>query len=107
MKVIIGFVSKDSFFPKPKVDSAIVRITPVPPKERPLNQKQEKLFKQIVKAGFSQKRKQLKNNLKTGLSLSSEQVEVWLKQSKTAPSIRAEDISIETWISLTKTYPQA
>lgn len=83
---IIGYVNKKSFYPQPKVDSAIIRI--IPKKEIPKIDT-EKFFK-IVKAGFSSKRKMLKNNLsginfeKTGLS----------------PKIRAENLSINEWLKI-------
>ncbi|MBI4363679.1 MAG: 16S rRNA (adenine(1518)-N(6)/adenine(1519)-N(6))-dimethyltransferase, partial [Candidatus Doudnabacteria bacterium] len=76
---IISFVSKENFYPKPEVDSAIVKIAPLPnpPHRGEGNKKEflplegggevgvieEKQFFQLVKIGFSNKRKQLQNNL--------------------------------------------
>ena len=57
---IISFVSKNCFWPAPKVDSAIIKIVP--------GQKPEispDLFFKVVKAGFAHPRKQLVNNLTT------------------------------------------
>jgi len=103
---IVSFVSRNSFFPKPRVDSAILKIKPMPAERRPLNKKQEEVFRQIVKAGFSHKRKQLKNNLKQGLSLTPQQIGSWLQKNKIAPAARAEDLPIDDWLKLTKAYPQ-
>ena len=66
---IIAIVPKENFYPKPEVDSAIVRITPL---SSPLAKGgkrgvrfdvDEGKFFQLVKIGFSNKRKQLQNNL--------------------------------------------
>jgi 16S rRNA (adenine1518-N6/adenine1519-N6)-dimethyltransferase len=70
---IVSFVGKENFYPAPEVDSAIVRFTPPqsPPFQggetkggfRPRFAVDEKKFFQLVKIGFANKRKQLKNNL--------------------------------------------
>ncbi|GAH64601.1 unnamed protein product, partial [marine sediment metagenome] len=62
---IISYVSRKSFWPSPKVDSAILRITPLISADRKLINAD--LFFKIVKAGFSQPRKQLINNLSKSL----------------------------------------
>jgi 16S rRNA (adenine1518-N6/adenine1519-N6)-dimethyltransferase len=60
---IISFVSKNSFWPKPKVDCAIIKIEPLINADRKLINAD--LFFKVVKAGFSHPRKQIINNLKT------------------------------------------
>ncbi|OGZ19355.1 MAG: ribosomal RNA small subunit methyltransferase A, partial [Candidatus Nealsonbacteria bacterium RBG_13_38_11] len=60
---IVSYVSKKSFWPVPKVDSAIIRITPCLSNYTYLYPKKREIFFKIVKAGFSQPRKQLINNL--------------------------------------------
>ncbi|OGZ23555.1 MAG: hypothetical protein A3A08_01660 [Candidatus Nealsonbacteria bacterium RIFCSPLOWO2_01_FULL_41_9] len=60
------------------------------------------LFFKIVRYGFSHPRKQLINNLSTGLSISREQVEAWLKKNKILPTTRAETLTVENWIKLTE-----
>jgi len=96
---IINYVSKESFWPIPKVDSAIIKITP---KQKLKENVDEKLFFQIIKAGFSQPRKQLANNLSKKLGLSKEKTTDWLNKNKILPEQRAETLSIENWINLTK-----
>src|SRR3990167_9618841 len=56
---IISYVSKGSFRPIPKVDSAIIKLTP---RDQPLLT-DPKMFFKLIRAGFSGKRKQLVNNL--------------------------------------------
>ena len=96
---IIAFVSKKSFWPQPKVDSAIIKIT--------VNRKQlivnRNLFFKVVKASFSQPRKQILNNLSKGLKLNKEKVKSWLLENNILPTQRAETLSIQDWLNLAKT----
>jgi 16S rRNA (adenine1518-N6/adenine1519-N6)-dimethyltransferase len=64
---IVSWVSKNSFWPKPKVDSAIIKITPRIDTDNELINTD--LFFKIVKAGFVQPRKQLLNNLSKSLEM--------------------------------------
>lgn len=92
-------VPKDFFWPKPKVDAAIVKIvlkkTYFPPRFR------EYFFK-IVKAGFSHPRKQLINNLTSSLGKDKIEIKKLLLKNGINPSQRAENLSLETWLKLTK-----
>ena len=97
---IICYVSKSSFWPKPKVDSAIIRITV----SKEQKTKNKNLFFKIVKAGFSQPRKQLSNNLSKGLKVNRERIKEWLLKNKIRPESRAETLGLEDWLRLVKTY---
>jgi len=96
---IISYVSKKSFFPQPKVNTAIIKIVPEPSRLG-----DSKKFFKIVKAGFSQPRKQLINNLSKGLTMPREKTEAWLKTNKISPTQRAETLSIADWLHLTNQY---
>jgi len=98
---IISYISKKSFWPQPKVDSAIIKIIPF---KVGRSQKYTEKFFKIVKAGFSHPRKQLINNLSKGLSLEKQRIEKWLLKNKIQPTQRAETLSVEYWQKLTKTY---
>ncbi len=102
----ISYVSKNCFYPKPKVDSVILHLTPISDVQRQILD--EKLFARIVKAGFSAPRKQLINNLSKSkeLNLTRQQTEKWLAQNKISPSQRAETLSLSDWQNLAKSYPQ-
>lgn len=91
---IISYVSRESFWPIPKVNSAVIRITP----GKDLNLPPE--FFKIVKAGFSHPRKQLVNNLSEGLKLSKKKIESWLFENNIKPNQRAETLDINDWINL-------
>jgi 16S rRNA (adenine1518-N6/adenine1519-N6)-dimethyltransferase len=68
------------------------------------NPKIKKLFFKIIKAGFSQPRKQLINNLSNGLKIEKEKVKKWLLKNKIEPERRAESLTLDGWLKLTKNY---
>ena len=91
-----------AFFPVPKVDSAIVRIEiyPEPLIPSPLLP----VFFKLIKAGFSQKRKKLRNSLSAGLKISTAAAEHMLVQAELDPQRRAETLSIEEWKILCRQF---
>jgi 16S rRNA (adenine1518-N6/adenine1519-N6)-dimethyltransferase len=98
---ILFYISKELFWPKPKVDGAVIEI-------KPLIYTDEKridadLFFKVVKAGFSQPRKQLANNLAKGLKLNKEEVSAWLLKNSINPTTLAETLTINNWIELVST----
>ncbi len=96
---IIAYIAKKSFWPKPKVDSAVLHITDIKD-----NKKIDKeIFFKIVKAGFSQPRKQLLNNLSKELKLDKEKTKLWLLKNNIQPFQRAETLSVNDWIKLVLT----
>ncbi|MCL4386815.1 MAG: 16S rRNA (adenine(1518)-N(6)/adenine(1519)-N(6))-dimethyltransferase RsmA [Patescibacteria group bacterium] len=94
---IIMIIPKTSFFPVPKVDAAILMITPY---EKPLFDVNEKLFFRIVKAGFGEKRKKLINSLAGGLQLEKGKVAKILADLSIDTNIRAEDLNLKMWQEL-------
>ena len=102
---IVKIVKKESFWPSPKVDSAIIKLTtnnlPRWQAGRQLTTINTNLFFKIVKAGFSQPRKQLKNNLKKIFGKDTEKI---LKQSKIETTRRAETLSIDEWLKICLNY---
>lgn len=94
---IIDYVSKGSFRPSPKVDSAIISLKPKNLKSKP--EEITNLF-QIVRLGFSSKRKKLVSNLAGKFDkrlLEKIFIEIGL-----GPNIRAEELSVEIWLKLAK-----
>lgn len=89
-------VSENVFNPPPKVKSAVIRLTR---NDVTTLECDEKLFVQVVKAGFNQRRKTLRNALRQlGMPLDS------LPESLLAK--RAEQLSVEEFISITKSLQQ-
>jgi len=100
---IISYISKKSFWPSPKVDAAILKIVPrqfcVPASRQFCEQ-----FFRIVKAGFAHPRKQILNNLSNELKYDKEVVRFWLLKNNIQPTQRAETLTLEDWIKLTKSF---
>ena len=95
---IVGHIPASAFYPKPDVDSAIVRIDLF---DRPaLSEKDSDQFFEIVKAGFSQKRKQIRNSLAAGLRIKSGEADQILGKAGIEPTRRAETLTIEEWLRL-------
>lgn len=107
---IISYVSKKSFWPQPKVDSAIIKITPLSLRgaTRQLARSDEAISKffQIVKAGFSSPRKQLVNNLYQKLNLDREKIKAALTQCRLDIRVRAANLRVEDWINLSSLLPK-
>lgn len=99
---LVQRIPAGAFFPAPKVDSAVLCVDIyVTPKIRP--ELLDTFFK-LIKAGFSQKRKTLRNALSSGLHISPPEAEGLLKQANIDPMRRAETLSIEEWQSLCELY---
>ena len=90
-----------AFLPRPKVDSRVVRLD-VRPKPA-VSDVEPAHFFSTVRAGFGQRRKQLRNSLSAGLSCPKEQADLWLTSSDIDPRRRAETLSIQEWGMLTRT----
>jgi 16S rRNA (adenine1518-N6/adenine1519-N6)-dimethyltransferase len=95
---IIARVPASSFYPAPKVDSAILRIDVNP--QVPLTHEERESFFRVVQGGFSARRKQLHNSLTHGLHRKNEEIRSWLAAANIDASRRAETLSIEEWLRL-------
>lgn len=91
-----------AFYPPPKVDSAVVRVDLYPQPRIPAERLGD--FFHLIKAGFSQKRKTLRNALSAGLACPPAQAEALLCAARIDPMRRAETLSIEEWQSLVEQY---
>ena len=98
---ITAKIPKELFEPPPKVDSAVLRI--VRYKEPRFKADVNQLFR-LVKAGFSNRRKKLKNSLAGGLRLKINVVEALIKESGVKSHARAQELSMEEWQSLYETF---
>lgn len=91
-------VSRGSFFPAPKVDSAVIRLDVHPNPDHGVGD--EKLLFSIVRAGFGQRRKTLANPLSAALHLPKEKVQQALEQAELPLTVRAEAVPFDGWIKL-------
>ncbi len=91
-------VPASAFQPPPKVDSAVVRLTPHTAPLFP-DVPTERYF-EMVRAGFSQRRKQLANSLSAGLQRSKAEVVALLAAADIDPERRAETLTLEEWATI-------
>lgn len=93
----VSVVPKGAFVPAPNVDSAIISIENV---RRPLSVEQEKAFFALAKAAFSHKRKRLAKNIEGVFGKSAVEWEQSLEKLGFDKNVRAEDLSVRTFVSL-------
>jgi 16S rRNA (adenine1518-N6/adenine1519-N6)-dimethyltransferase len=93
---VIKIVKPESFYPAPKVDSAIIHLQR---REQLLTPEPEALMR-LVNIGFAAKRKQLHNNLATGLHKTSDEIKQILERADISPTARPQELSIEQWETL-------
>lgn len=95
---IVRTIAAGAFYPRPKVDSAVVRLDIyATPRFAILD---TRVFFNIVRAGFGERRKQLKNPLAHNLKLKPEIVTAALGRARIAPTRRAETLRLEEWAEL-------
>ena len=97
---IISYVSKTSFYPAPKVDSAIIKIIPHSNVGHTMSHINTEKFFKLVKTGFSAKRKMLINNLSRNLGIVSCELEIIFDKIGLGRKLRAENLTINDWIKL-------
>jgi 16S rRNA (adenine1518-N6/adenine1519-N6)-dimethyltransferase len=102
LPTLAASIPAGAFFPPPQVDSAVVRIDLYP--QPRISSAHLDLFFRLIKAGFSQKRKTLRNSLAGGLSMPNLQVETMLERAAIDPRRRAETLALEEWQRLCEIF---
>lgn len=104
---IVANVPPNCFMPRPKVGSAVIRLTRHA--EIPVQVDDEKLLFQIIRASFNQRRKTLANGLKNyeGLSFEKETIEAAIAECGFSPSVRGEALSLEEFAKLANVLGRA
>ena len=93
-------VPAELFTPPPKVDSQIISLKR---RNSPLFADIEaREYFHVVRAGFGEKRKTLRNSLSGGLHKEKTEIEALLSAAKLQPTARAEELGLEDWYRLTK-----
>lgn len=100
---IVARIAAGAFYPRPKVDSAVIRIDVCeqPTVSLPGGLAEADFFR-VVRAGFGQKRKTLRNSLSGGLALAPVCVETALEQANVDPRRRAETLSLQEWAAVAR-----
>jgi len=102
---IISYVPKSAFWPQPKVDSAIIKLTPlsviVYPAKGGADEATKQSFFKVVKAGFSHPRKLLISNLSQTFKIPKNKLQNIFQKLNLPFNIRAQNLSLENWKDLT------
>ena len=104
---IVANVPPNCFMPRPKVGSAVIRLTRHA--QTPVQVENEKLLFQIIRASFNQRRKTLANGLKNyeGLLFEKETIEAAIAECGFSPSVRGEALSLEEFAKLANVLGRA
>lgn len=97
---LLRIVPPEVFMPKPKVDSAVIRLTPRDPASLPVFD--HVLFDRLVRMGFSQRRKQLKKLLPEPPG----GWEALIATLHMPATVRAEELSLTQWVQIARWYEQ-
>lgn len=102
---VVSHVSRNCFFPSPKVDSSIIHL-----QRHGRNKKllpdgiTEKDIFRFARYAFNQKRKQIANSLAAGMQIASSKVADQLHSVDISPKSRPQDLKITDWITLTDLF---
>lgn len=94
-------VKRDMFFPKPNVDSAVVKITL---DKKKLDGYDKELVHHLIRAAFAMRRKTLVNNLSVAFSISKDEATKKVTDAGFAPLIRGEALSLENFLTLSRQF---
>lgn len=95
-------VAAELFDPAPKVDSQVIILKR---RKKPLfNNLDTKKYFQLVKAGFSSRRKKLRSSLSAGLQINKQQADSLLEKANIKGDLRAQNLSLEDWHKLYQAY---
>ena len=97
---IVANVPPNCFMPRPKVGSAVIRLTRH--QNPPVTTLDDKLMFRLIRASFNQRRKTLQNGIKNfgGLNFSKEQVAQALEEMELPASVRGEALTLEQFAQL-------
>ncbi len=102
---IVSKLSPAVFWPRPNIHSAVVCIeTHSAPR---VTDPSTQAFFRVLRAGFSLKRKQLKNSLAAGLGLKAAEATALLSAAAVDPQRRAETLTLDEWAQLAWTVTES
>ncbi|MEM9017770.1 MAG: 16S rRNA (adenine(1518)-N(6)/adenine(1519)-N(6))-dimethyltransferase RsmA [Verrucomicrobiota bacterium] len=95
---VLKTIGTEPFFPRPAVDSTIVRFDSRSEDELPLHSPE--VFERVVKLGFSRRRKQLQNNLGS----ECENPDQLIRDLGLKATVRSEELSLIDWVNLSNSF---
>jgi 16S rRNA (adenine1518-N6/adenine1519-N6)-dimethyltransferase len=94
---ILFRIKPGSFYPSPGVESAVIQVDLHTASLLPMEE--TAAFFRVVRAGFAQRRKQLRNTLAAGLVRAPDEVAAQLREAGIDPRRRAQTLSLEEWVA--------
>jgi len=101
---IVSRIKAGAFYPRSKVNSAVIQIDLEPNAPSALGKTNVDMFFQVARAGFGQKRKQLRNALAGGLGRPQTEIDAALARANIDPQRRAQTLAIKEWQALTRAF---
>ncbi len=92
-------VSKNVFWPRPKVDSTVIRLTP---RGKELSNPEERLFWEIVQSLFQQRRKTILKRMSTHFNIPRDDLTELLKKAAIIPAARPEELDVKQFAKLAR-----
>ena len=96
---LICDVPSQAFYPRPKVDSVVIRLRP---RSLPNPANNPRQLETLIKLGFASRRKMLRNNLKSLIDI--QDMNQLLEKLSFNPQCRAEDLTLDNWILLSNNF---
>ena len=90
----VKVVPPSCFIPRPMIDSTVMTLVP---RQADLPVHDRRLFDELVRRGFAQRRKQLRKNLPSGIDWEKVSVKLGLTET-----VRAEELSLDDWVTLSR-----
>jgi 16S rRNA (adenine1518-N6/adenine1519-N6)-dimethyltransferase len=100
---LVRRVPAAAFYPRPKVDSAVLALEPMPDDQRAIARDHLSEFTALVHAGFKQPRKTLANSLADGLATTRTEALQRLQRAGIDPGLRPQALAIADWVHLFQT----
>jgi 16S rRNA (adenine1518-N6/adenine1519-N6)-dimethyltransferase len=97
---VVRRVPSEAFYPRPKVDSAVLLLEPLHDEERAVSRKDLDDFVKLVQTGFKQPRKTVANSLADGLGVTRPEAMQQLAAVGIEPSLRPQALTVEDWVRL-------
>lgn len=97
---VVRRVAASAFYPRPKVDSAVLLMEPLADSDRRIARAELADFTRLVQAGFKQPRKQLANSLAEGLDAPKDVAIGLLVAAGIDPALRPQVLDVADWVRL-------
>jgi 16S rRNA (adenine1518-N6/adenine1519-N6)-dimethyltransferase len=97
---VVRRVAASAFYPRPRVDSAVLLLEPFAESDRRISRAELPEFTKLVQAGFKQPRKKVANSLAEGLGCQKEAATDLLARAEIDPGLRPQVLDVADWVRL-------